>query len=226
MRRSTGLRLYESGQFQEAIPYFDQVLASHSRDLEILIKRGSCYLRMNQPLKALDDFDRVNQYSAWSSRVFGAAYLHRQHVDAMPTRLPLPKAGEPRNRPLDARPGRRGPRELSDVDLPLEPAREPAVERATTATEPSWSAVRPAPTKGSARLTSGSVKTSRRSSCTARRSRSTRPTRMASPGRADVLATLKLLDAADTDYSEAIRLDSDAFTGPLRTRDRPLRPGP
>ena len=57
------LRLYESGKFQEAVPYFDQVLARHNRDLEILIKRGSCYLRMNQPLKALDDFDRVNHYS-------------------------------------------------------------------------------------------------------------------------------------------------------------------
>ncbi len=26
--RSSGLRLYEAGQFQDAIPYFDQVLAS------------------------------------------------------------------------------------------------------------------------------------------------------------------------------------------------------
>ena len=67
-----GLRHYAAGQFQEAIPYFDQVLIQHKRDLEILIKRGVCYLRVDRPLDALEDFDRVNQYSGWSARVFGA----------------------------------------------------------------------------------------------------------------------------------------------------------
>ena len=82
----TGLRLYESGQFPQAIPYFDQVLASHKRDLEILIKRGACYLRMNQPEKALADFDRVNQYSTWSSRVFGAGPI----LTPLSTWMPMP----------------------------------------------------------------------------------------------------------------------------------------
>jgi tetratricopeptide (TPR) repeat protein len=69
--RLTGLSLFSAGRFQEAIPFFDQVLARHSRDIEILIKRGACYLRLDQPEKAIADFDRVNQYSRWSSRVFG-----------------------------------------------------------------------------------------------------------------------------------------------------------
>ena len=42
------------------------------RDLEILIKRGVCYLTLDKPEKALADFDRVNRHSTWSSRVFGA----------------------------------------------------------------------------------------------------------------------------------------------------------
>src|SRR5262249_54821325 len=75
--RLEGLSLYTAGRFREAIPYFDEVLGRHARDLEILIKRGSCYLRLDQPEKALADFDRVNQYSSWAARVYGAtdAYL-------------------------------------------------------------------------------------------------------------------------------------------------------
>jgi tetratricopeptide (TPR) repeat protein len=69
--RLTGLRLFESKQYHDAISYFDQILARHKRDLEILIKRGTCYLVVNQPEKALADFNRVNEYSSWASRVFG-----------------------------------------------------------------------------------------------------------------------------------------------------------
>jgi tetratricopeptide (TPR) repeat protein len=72
-QRLIGLQLYESKQYQQAIPYFDQVLATHKRDLEILIKRGACYLVLNQPEQAIADFDRVNAFSAWTSRVFGPA---------------------------------------------------------------------------------------------------------------------------------------------------------
>jgi tetratricopeptide (TPR) repeat protein len=70
--RFTGIRLYQQGKFQEAIPYFDQVLAAHKRDLEILIKRGACYLHTNQPLDALEDFNRVNEYSRWASGALNA----------------------------------------------------------------------------------------------------------------------------------------------------------
>ncbi len=55
-----GLRLYEAGRFAEAIPYFNQVLQRHPRDTTILNKRGICYLRTEQPEKALADFDRMN----------------------------------------------------------------------------------------------------------------------------------------------------------------------
>jgi tetratricopeptide (TPR) repeat protein len=73
--RLEGIRLSETGRFAEAIPYFDQVLARKGRDLEILIKRGACYLRTNQPAKALADFDRVNQHSSWFSATFGASRI-------------------------------------------------------------------------------------------------------------------------------------------------------
>ena len=54
-----GIRLYKAGQFTEAIPYFDQVLAKHPRDISTRNKRGICYLRTNQPVLALADFDRI-----------------------------------------------------------------------------------------------------------------------------------------------------------------------
>src|SRR4029077_8483903 len=65
-----GLRLYDSGRFAEAIPYFDQVLVRHPRDLEILNKRGVCYLRTEQAEKALVDFDRLTRRSAGLARNF------------------------------------------------------------------------------------------------------------------------------------------------------------
>jgi tetratricopeptide (TPR) repeat protein len=71
--RQAGLALYRAGRFAEAIPHFDKVLASHRRDIEVLITRGACFLRVEQPEKALADFEHVNQYSRWASRVFGAA---------------------------------------------------------------------------------------------------------------------------------------------------------
>src|SRR5262249_22502741 len=71
--RLTGLRLFAAGQFQQAIPHFDEVLASHKRDLEVLNKRGACYIRVNEPEKALADFDNANRHAAWSSRMFGPA---------------------------------------------------------------------------------------------------------------------------------------------------------
>jgi tetratricopeptide (TPR) repeat protein len=70
--RLEGIRLYEAGRFAEAIPYFDEVLGRKGRDLEILNRRGACYLRTNQPEKALADFDRVNQHSAWFTATFRA----------------------------------------------------------------------------------------------------------------------------------------------------------
>jgi len=70
--RLEGIRLYDAGRYPEAIPYFDEVVARKGRDLEILIKRGACYLRTNQPEKALADFDRVTQHSSWFSATFGA----------------------------------------------------------------------------------------------------------------------------------------------------------
>jgi len=70
--RLEGIRLYAAGRFAEAIPFFDQVLIHKGRDLEILLKRGACYLRTNQPEKALADLDRVNQHSSWFSGAFGA----------------------------------------------------------------------------------------------------------------------------------------------------------
>jgi tetratricopeptide (TPR) repeat protein len=56
-----GMRLYQAGQFAEAIPYFDKVLTRHPNDISTLNKRGICYLRTDQPSKALADFDRVRQ---------------------------------------------------------------------------------------------------------------------------------------------------------------------
>jgi tetratricopeptide (TPR) repeat protein len=73
-----GLRLYEAGRFAEAIPFFDQVLERHPRDLDILNKRGICYLRTDQPGKALADFDRVNGQSVHFARIFAPGFFSPQ----------------------------------------------------------------------------------------------------------------------------------------------------
>jgi tetratricopeptide (TPR) repeat protein len=84
--REEGIKLYHAGHYEEALLCFDQVLARHRRDLEILVKRGACYLKLNQPEKAIADFDRVNQHGAWASGVFGQNVIY----DTNSTRLPLP----------------------------------------------------------------------------------------------------------------------------------------
>ncbi len=61
--RGVAFQLYDSGRYGDAIPALDAVLAKHPRDLEALIKRGNCYLRINQPERALPDFDRMIHYS-------------------------------------------------------------------------------------------------------------------------------------------------------------------
>ena len=61
--RNQGFALYAAGRYQEAIPLLDRVLAKHPRDLEALIKRGNAHLRLDQPARALPDFDRVIHYS-------------------------------------------------------------------------------------------------------------------------------------------------------------------
>ena len=77
-RRATGLALYRRGRFQEAIPYFDQVLARHNRDLEILIKRGACYLRLEQAREALCRLRPGQPVQRWACGVFGSG-PHLQH---------------------------------------------------------------------------------------------------------------------------------------------------
>jgi tetratricopeptide (TPR) repeat protein len=86
--RAEGLKLYQAGHYEEALLCFDQVLARHGRDLEVLIKRGACYLKLEKPERALADFDRVNQGSLWASRVFGQNAIYNPNS----TWLPLPVA--------------------------------------------------------------------------------------------------------------------------------------
>ena len=47
--RYQAFQLYEQGRFREAVPLLDQVIARHHRDIEALIKRGNCYVRLDQP---------------------------------------------------------------------------------------------------------------------------------------------------------------------------------
>lgn len=72
--RDQALKLYAAGRYQEALPYFDQVLARHPRDLDALNKRGCILIRLNQPEKALADFNKATQYSAFLD-------LDRQQAD-------------------------------------------------------------------------------------------------------------------------------------------------
>ena len=47
--RAHAFQLYQAGRFREAIPELDRVIERHPRDIEALIKRGNCYLRLDQP---------------------------------------------------------------------------------------------------------------------------------------------------------------------------------
>ena len=217
--RLTGLRLYESGQYQAAIPYFDNVLARHTRDLQILLKRGSCYLRLNEPLKALDDFDRVTQHSIWASQVFAPSpILDTYNVWSS---VPMPEFMFPESW------GHRG------VALLMLGRDEEALESFRTSVN-LWSRAGNQPWTvlpqnqgrlirskagsyegfGQAYLRLGQAEQAFQMYGQAVAIDPTDPNAFA--GRAEVLAQLKLLDAADLDYSEAIRLDpthSRAFCG-------------
>jgi tetratricopeptide (TPR) repeat protein len=222
-QRFTGLRLYESKQYQEAIPYFDQVLARHKRDLEILIKRGACYLVVNQPEKALVDFDLVNEYSSWASRVFGPAggslggfAPGNNWVSAPPPDVSFAENW-----------GNRG------LALLMLGRDEEALESFRTSTN-LWSLPQNQPLSvmptnrakmirghaaayqgfGQAYHRLGQDELAFQAYSQAISIDATDPNGFA--GRGDVLASLKLLDAAESDFNEAIRLDpthSRAYCG-------------
>jgi tetratricopeptide (TPR) repeat protein len=194
--RFAGLGLYHAGKFQEAIPYFDQVLASHKRDLEILIKRGACYLQLNRPLDALDDFDRVNEFSRWALQMFagtdvsfaenwgnrGIALLmvgrDEEALESFRTSIHL--WGQPQNQPQFMGAGDRAK---------MVRGRAGAYEGF-----------------GQAYHRLGQDEQAFQAYSQAISIDATDPNGFA--GRGDVLATLKLFDTADADYTEAIRLDS------------------
>ena len=57
--RREGFALYEAGRHAEAVDRLDAVLQRHPNDVEALIKRGGCHLRLGRASKAIGDFDRV-----------------------------------------------------------------------------------------------------------------------------------------------------------------------
>jgi tetratricopeptide (TPR) repeat protein len=61
--RQEAFRLYQAGRFGEAASLLDRVIEQHPRDIEALIKRGNCLLRLERPQKALADFDRVIKFT-------------------------------------------------------------------------------------------------------------------------------------------------------------------
>jgi tetratricopeptide (TPR) repeat protein len=209
--RLAGIRLYDAGQYREAIPFFDHVLASHKRDLEILIKRGVCYLRCNEAEKALADFDRVNAYSNWGSRVFGGG----DGLNPLSTwwTMPAPDVSFAENW------GNRG------IALLMLGRDAEALESFRVSTN-LWNQ----PQNQSRAVTSGDRAKILRSRAGAYEGLGQAHLRLGQTelafqayseaisidqtdangfaGRADVLVALKLLDAAESDYTKAIRLDA------------------
>ena len=61
--REHAFGLYAAGRLQEAVSELDRVIDSRPRDIEALTKRGNCYLRLDQPQRALPDFERVIKLS-------------------------------------------------------------------------------------------------------------------------------------------------------------------
>jgi tetratricopeptide (TPR) repeat protein len=209
--RLEGIRLYAAGHYREAIPCFDQVLARHGRDLEILLKRGACYLQTNQAEKALADFDRVNRQSSWFSAAFGA----RGILLPESTWLPQPAAWMSYAESW----GNRG------IALLMLGRNEEAVQSFRVATE-LWSQSQNRPGinlpgaraqlvrgraaayqgLGQAYLRVGEKDLAVRAYTEAITINPTDPNGFA--GRGDILAALQMASEAIADYNEAIRLDA------------------
>ncbi len=200
--RVEGLALYQAGRFREAIPYFDQVLARRGRDLEILVRRGACFLKIDQPEKALADFDRVNQHSAWTSRVLGQGGVYLPLTTWIPVATPDPNLADNW--------GNRG------IALLMLGRNDEALQSFITATS-LWDLPpnrrfeggrgRAAAYQGLAQAYHrlGEDHLSARIYTEAIAIFATDANGFA--GRAGVLESLRMLDASHADYSEAIRLD-------------------
>lgn len=61
--RSAAFQLYQSGRYAEALPLLASRIEGHPRDVEALIKRGNCLVRLGKPSNALADFERVVRLS-------------------------------------------------------------------------------------------------------------------------------------------------------------------
>ena len=77
--RTEALRLYDAGRYQEALPLFNRVLERKHRDIESLNKRGCIYVRMNQPARAIADFDAATNASPLipSDQLYPSAFTNR-----------------------------------------------------------------------------------------------------------------------------------------------------
>ncbi len=98
--KAEGLRLYDSGAFTQAIPFFDAVLTRHPRDLDSRRKRGACFLQIDQPERALADFDAVIGYDAgypgaWTNRGNALLMLNQNEpaLEAFQTAISAYQAG-------------------------------------------------------------------------------------------------------------------------------------
>ncbi len=83
--RAEAFRLYDAGQYREALPYLDAVVGRRHRDIEAHIKRGNAHLRLDQPEQALADFDSMVPFAPSYPGVFagrGIAHTMLGQLDA------------------------------------------------------------------------------------------------------------------------------------------------
>jgi tetratricopeptide (TPR) repeat protein len=72
-QRDKAIALYNAGEYRAALPLFDAALSKRHRDIESLIRRGSIYMRLNQPEKAIDDFNTAIRYNP----AYHSGYVNR-----------------------------------------------------------------------------------------------------------------------------------------------------
>ncbi|HWE36765.1 MAG TPA: tetratricopeptide repeat protein [Isosphaeraceae bacterium] len=61
--RFDALALYKQSRYADALPYFDEILKRQPRDLEVRIKRANIYIRKNDPMRALPEYEWVMRYN-------------------------------------------------------------------------------------------------------------------------------------------------------------------
>lgn len=71
-----GLSYYYTGKYQEAIPWFENKLAKDSLAVKTLQNLANCYMKLNNPEKAMEYFGKVTQINPGACSIYGTMFSY------------------------------------------------------------------------------------------------------------------------------------------------------